>query len=653
MHVRERQLALIHDNVSDVLFCLAVEPNDRFCFQYVNRVFLQATGLAELQVIGKDVREVIPEAAHELVLGKYREAIREHRTVRWEEISEYPAGKKYGEVSITPVFDSEGVCTHLIGAVHDVTEIRVANEKMRASEERYRAFFENSMDAILLTSPEGNIHAANPAACRMFEKTESEIIHGGRANLVDPTDQRLPGFLVARAGIGSVRAELTLLRGDGTSFPAELSSAVFQDSDGNLRTTMIIRDVTQRKEAEAALAESEHKYRELVEHANGIILRWNSEGRVTFLNEFGQRFFGYSMEEILGRHVIETIVPRTGTGGRDLGRLMAEICADPKAFEQNTNENVKRNGERVWIAWTNRIVWDAEGKMMEILSIGTDVTERILAQKELQRNAQEHAAELEQRVVERTQELKIALRRAESADRLKSAFLAAMSHELRTPLNSIIGFTGILLQDLAGPLNAEQHKQLGMVQNSAHHLLALINDVLDLSKIEAGELKVNFARFDLRKMIERTVATLLPFARSKGLTLQAELAPEIGMAVSDARRVEQILLNLLNNAIKFTEHGSVVLNASAGDTHIQLRVTDTGIGIKPEEMDNLFKPFRQLDTGLSRNHEGTGLGLAICLRLAKLLGGKVEAESQWEIGSTFTVTLPMDPDRGENTGRSV
>lgn len=231
--------------------------------------------------------------------------------------------------------------------------------------------------------------------------------------------------------------------------------------------------------------------------------------------------------------------------------------------------------------------------------------------------------------------------RAESADRLKSAFLAAMSHELRTPLNSIIGFTGIVLQGLAGPLNPEQTKQLGMVRGSARHLLALINDVLDISKIEADQMTVSKEPFDLATVVASVVASVQPQAEKKGLVLTVAVAPEVGRMVGDERRVGQVLLNLLSNAIKFTERGGVALRVETTGQVASLGVTDTGIGIKPEELRKLFVPFRQADSGLSRNHEGTGLGLAICRRLAELMGGSIDVTSEWGQGSTFVFTLPL------------
>ncbi len=252
-------------------------------------------------------------------------------------------------------------------------------------------------------------------------------------------------------------------------------------------------------------------------------------------------------------------------------------------------------------------------------------------------------AELEARVAARTRQLQAAKDAAEAADRLKSTFLATMSHELRTPLNSIIGFTGIISMGMAGPLTDEQSRQLGMVTRSARHLLALINDLLDLSKIEAGQLQLVVEPFDLPALVERAVAALRPQATQKGLSLELELGPGLGEVTSDPRRVEQVLLNLLSNAVKFTERGGVRVVAAADGPRVEVEVVDTGPGIAPEAQGLLFRPFSQLDAGLERRHEGTGLGLSICKRLVEALGGEVRVRSAPGQGSAFGFSLPRAP----------
>ena len=289
---KEQQLRSIYDNVSDVLFYLAVEPEEGFRFVSVNRVFVEVTGLAEEQVIGKDYRQVIPEPAHELVLGKYREAIRERRTVTWEEVSVYPAGKKYGEVSVAPVFDADGRCTHLVGTVHDVTEQRAAHAKVRASEEKYRALFENSLEAILLSSSDGSIQAANPAACRMLKRTEAEILQAGLPGVVDTSDPNFAELLAERDRTGTARGELTMLRRDGTPFPAEISTAVLQDGDDAGRTSMMLRDITGRKRAKEEIERHARELATLLEVSQtltatldlDVVIRTFIDGAMDLLN---------------------------------------------------------------------------------------------------------------------------------------------------------------------------------------------------------------------------------------------------------------------------------------------------------------------------------------------------------------------------------
>jgi PAS domain S-box-containing protein len=519
--------------------------------------------------------------------------------------------------------------------------VAARTEELRASEERFRLIMENLADLVAVLDLAGRRIYNSPSYQGLLGDAD-----GLRGTLsfdeVHPDDrERVEAAFkeTVRSGVGQ-RLEYRLVSRCGRVRHIESQGSVIRDDRGRVANVVVVsRDVTERRETEARIEESERKYRELVEHANSIILRWSREGAVLFLNEFGQRFFGYAEGELLGCHVVGTIVPESEDGGRDLSSFMDDICANPAAYEQNVNQNMRRNGERVWVAWTNKVVLGDDGQVVEILSIGTDITERRLAEDALR----ELNLTLERRVAERTVELAVARDRAEEADRIKSAFLATMSHELRTPLNSIIGFTGILLQGLAGPLNDEQTKQLGMIQGSGRHLLALINDVLDISKIEAGQIEIHWESVSVPDVVQRAAESVMPLAAKKGLSLVTRVAPEVGTLTSDARRLGQVLLNLLSNAVKFTEAGEVSLECRQDDGSVVFRVRDTGIGIRHEDLETLFKPFRQIDTGLTRQHEGTGLGLAICKRLAERLGGTIGVESEWGEGSTFTVALPIEP----------
>jgi PAS domain S-box-containing protein len=402
--------------------------------------------------------------------------------------------------------------------------------------------------------------------------------------------------------------------------------------------------LAERKQAQVELRESETRYRFLFEH-NPMPMLIYERGTLQMLavNEAFLIHYGYSPVELLALRLTDLYPEEEKV---KIAELIPRLRGHANVGEWHHR---KHDGSFLTnIVFSHDLEYQGRNARVAVM---TDITERKRIEEELRATQ----ASLEERVFLRTTELAEAKERAESADRLKSAFLATMSHELRTPLNSIIGFTGIILRGLAGPLNAEQAKQLGMVQASARHLLSLINDVLDISKIEAGQLEIHPEPFDLPATLEKVAALVKPLAEKKGLFLRVALPADWDQTavVSDRLRVEQVLLNLLNNAVKFTEHGGVTLEAqlirhhtfpkqTAPEPAARLCVADTGIGIKPEDMEKIFKPFRQIDSGLTRRHEGTGLGLAICRRLADQLGAEVSAASTWGEGSVFTFVLPLN-----------
>ena len=351
-----------------------------------------------------------------------------------------------------------------------------------------------------------------------------------------------------------------------------------------------------------------------------IVLIDDEDGVLRINDEF-TRLFGYTLDEVIGRSLDESIIPsELQTEGAALKKRI--LNGQGQAAETQRRH---KDGRLIDVSVIGTAV-QLGGNHYGVYAIYRDITERKQQEQELRR----------------------AKEQAESADRLKSAFLASMSHELRTPLNSIIGFTGILLQELPGALNDEQKKQMGMVQKSARHLLDLINDVLDISKIEAGQLVLSVEAFEFSNSVDSVLSLIGPLAQKKGLAVTAEVDEAIGQVRTDHRRLEQILLNLLSNAVKFTDEGSISVQATLNGDRMVIRVVDTGIGIESEDLPTLFRAFSQIDTGLSRRYEGTGLGLSICRKLAELMGGDVWAESEGAgRGSVFVVDLPLTVEATE------
>ncbi len=369
-------------------------------------------------------------------------------------------------------------------------------------------------------------------------------------------------------------------------------------------------DITGRRTAEEALRKSEAYLRTIIQNMPVDCFSIDRDLRYTLQSPTSVATIG----DYVGRRADEIDIPEP-MRGHWLGELRRALAGDAL----QTEYDLLAPDGAVRTYQTNVAPVRVDGIPVAVVGTSIDITARTRAANELQ----------------------VAKERAEAADKVKSAFLATMSHELRTPLNSILGFTGILLQGLAGPLNEEQQKQLAMVQTSARHLLALINDVLDISKIEAGELKIEKVPFELADLIGEVTAAARPLMEKKGLGLSVEVSPGIGTISSDRRRVGQVLMNLISNAIKFTPSGEVHVRCHRAGDWAVVSVADTGIGINGEDLNKLFMPFQQVESGLTRNYEGTGLGLSISKRLVMMLGGDIAVESEFGRGSTFRFWLPI------------
>ncbi|HPR64701.1 MAG TPA: ATP-binding protein [Thermoanaerobaculia bacterium] len=386
----------------------------------------------------------------------------------------------------------------------------------------------------------------------------------------------------------------------------------------------------ERDSAIAALRESEDKYRTLVEGAkDGIVII--QYGRFVYANPALVEMSGYPIERLIGSEFIKHIAPE------EVPRLQVFYKKRMSGVEADARyETIFLDQDGQYIhAEVNAALITYQGEPADLVII-RNINERKKAEAEIRKLNET----LELRVKERTRELAEANEKLIELDRMKSMFLASMSHELRTPLNSILGFTGLLLMGMSGELNKEQTKQLSMVQTSAEHLLNLINDILDISKIESGKVDLTIETFALSDLVEDVLKSVRPIAEPKGLELISDI-PEDLTVESDRRRIKQILVNLIGNAIKFSEKGSITVNAGRDKNNVLLSISDQGIGIRKEDLDKLFIPFQQIDMSSTKAYEGTGLGLYLCRKILTLLHGEISAQSEYGSGSTFSFSIPL------------
>ncbi|HEU4722104.1 MAG TPA: PAS domain-containing sensor histidine kinase [Gemmatimonadaceae bacterium] len=489
----------------------------------------------------------------------------------------------------------------------------------------YQLLVESVSDyAIFALDPTGVILSWNSGAARIKGYAAEEVI-GRHFSMFYPPDALAadkPGLeLRIAARDGRVEDEGWRLRKDGTHFWASVVVTALRDPQGHLvGFAKVTRDLTERRAAVERLRSSEERLRVLIQSVRDYgIFMLDPDGRVASWNEGARRIKGYEAEEIVGRHFSVFYPDAARLSGFPDHEL--EVAREVGRFEDE-GWRVRKDGTQFWANVVITALFGDDGSLLGFAKVTRDLTERRLAQQREVEDAR--------RVAD-----------AEASSRAKSGFLAAMSHELRTPLNAISGYAQLMLEGIAGAVSDQQREYLSRIIVSQQHLLAIVNDLLNYSRIEAGELTYEREPVVMREVLERVLAMVTPQAERKRLRLSLGTCDTAVAALADQLKTEQIVLNLISNAVKFTpEGGSVTLSCGRQDGGATIEVRDTGPGIPHEMQQAIFEPFVQLGRTLTSTHEGAGLGLAICRDLARAMGGDVSVESTLGAGATFVLRLP-------------
>jgi PAS domain S-box-containing protein len=482
---------------------------------------------------------------------------------------------------------------------------------------------------------DGTITYSNQRFAEILKMPLEQVIGASLAGFVSPAHRnRLPALL-ERAAVENLQEEIPFLSGGEPVVWARISLCPTQLED-TPRICLVVTDITERKETEELrtyLASVVNSSEDAIfgRDLNGTVLTWNAGA---------ERLFGYSADEIVGRS--SSCLQPTGRMDEYLETLQRLIAGE--TITHFETERIRKDRRRIYVSLSLSATRNQDGQIEGASTIARDVTRRRQAEMEIHRLNQE----LERRVAERTAQLEgiaAELERrnleVERANRMKTEFLARCSHELRTPLNAIIGYSDLLSEQSAGPLTPPYPRFVTNIQEGAHHLLDMVNDLLDLSRIEAGRIELTLERFDVCAALDEILSMIAPLAEIKNISLANCVARGTAL-VADRVRFKQILYNLLSNAVKFTpEKGRIWIESASGAEYFTISVEDTGIGIIPGEQEAIFEEFHQV---ASASATGTGLGLAITRKLARLLGGDVRVESQLGTGSRFLVSLPVSEE---------
>jgi len=597
-----RIFELGHDELTLDAFANVVHPEDR---EY------------DLEHIQRGIEKGVPwDIEHRLLL--------KNGNIKWV--------RAIGE----PALDENGKVTHIIGIVQDITERKQVEEERRVMDNAIAS----SINAIAITDLEGNLTYVNSSFLRIWGYDEKEVLGKNAVEFWQVAKEAMEVMQVVMDKEGWL-GELTAKRKDGSIFDVQMSASVVRDEAGKpiCRFGSFI-DITEQKLVEDALRESEGKWRSLGENAPNIIMLIDRDRKIRFINHIVS---GLIIEDVIGKSIYEYIQPEHQETVREAVDKIFQT-GEPGFYE---TMGIGPDGSMSWYETRVGPV-EQDGQITSIIQIISDVTERKNQEEERSRLYEELKSlnlELEIRVEERTSQLEAAVQAAEVANHTKSNFLASMSHELRTPLNAVIGFSQVLQEQYFGKLNEKQTEYVTDVLESGQHLLSLINDILDLSKIEAGKMELELSKVPIKDLLGSSLVMIKEKALVHGISLDIDTTGDLEYLkiMVDERRLKQIMFNLLSNAAKFTPDGGAIrVEGKKAGKELIISVSDTGIGIASEDQERIFEEFYQTSGTIKDKTPGTGLGLSVTKRIVEMHGGRIWVESEGlDKGSRFIFTLSV------------
>jgi PAS domain S-box-containing protein len=649
MQRSQRQLRHLIDGLSPSMFVALLTPQG--VLVEVNQSPLTAAGVQAQSVVGMPFVETPWWRGSPLAQQQLRSAIERGAEGEPSQYEVTIAGRHEESIdmdfSLQPLRDDAGHVIFLVASAVVITERKRAETALRESESVFHALTDSMPQIVWMTGTDGLNVYFNQRWTDYTGLTPQESSGAGWLKPVHPDDQQRASaaWELATATFGTYMLECRLRRADGAYRWWLLRGEPQRDGSGVVikwvGTCTDVHDmklaVLEISRANAELEQQQTELRVLFDLMPAIIMFKDTGGRILRINRHGAIAAGRPVEEIEGRLASE-IYP--GVGAQDHAQDM-EVIRSGQPRLGTVQKIQDRHGNEVWVQRDRVPYHDAEGKVIGFVLMVQDVSQRKRDQDALH----DLNTELESRVRRRTDELNQARSQAEHASRAKSEFLAAMSHEIRTPMSGLLALMELLQLSV---LDDEQHATLMLARESGSALLSMIDDILDFSKIEANRLDLNLMPGSVKAIIDTVCRLQSQLASSKNLVLHCHVAPEISPVLAvDPLRLGQILNNLLNNAIKFTERGSVEVRAELAGRHgksedLRFIVRDSGIGMTQQQLERLFQPFVQADATTSTRYGGTGLGLVIARRLAQLMGGSVEIESVPGQGTTLTLRLSLE-----------